>query len=268
MFRGLTLLILLAPTLALRATEGKQADAGEKMRDAIEKARGQDSYRTKYRAVIKAPFSDPMVIEGASVWVKPGVLYIHYKASGGDEKRIIRVGEKVWIYHEFVEDWVTAEEMGNKGAGRGVQNPDEVLGVVLKHARKVSAGGNVKLGARATSAYDVAMTGPEIEKMMLDYTSQGTFDWNKSKASARVLVDPKEGLIYKFKSDADLMSTDPKVNGIVRHSAVVEVIEYGKPTPLKFTVRDGRTGKQTTIPVPEFIKKEIEKLGKRNGEKK
>lgn len=244
-----------------------QDDPKEKLRKAIGKVREQKNYRVKYKAVIKVPNSDPMVIDGTSVWVSPGVVYVHYRASGGDEKRIIRVGNEVWIYHEFLEDWVTAEEMGNKGAGRGVQNPEEVLAVVQKHAEAVEAAGEEKVGKRSADAYGVKMTGPEIESIMKEQATAGTFDWKSSKASAKILVDKKDGLIYKFSSVADLKSTDPNVSGMVRYTAEVEVLSYGGAASYTFKVRDPKSGKEKAIPVPGEILDKIRNLRKAGSDK-
>lgn len=240
---------------------GSQADPKEAVRAAIGKVREQSSYRVKYKAVMKAPHSDEMVIEGESVWTAPGILYVQYRASGGDEKRIVRVGEKVWIYHEFVEDWVTAEEMGNRGAGRGVQNPEEVLAVLQKHAESVKEDGEEKVGGRPARAYRIEMTGPEIEKIMREQTSQGAFDWKESKASARVRVDAADGLIYRFGSEAELKSADPEMSGTVTYRADVEVQSFGKEASLSFTIRDSQ-GAEKPLTLSKAVLDEIESLRK------
>lgn len=214
---------------------------------AIDKARAAKSYHSKFKAVIEAPGSDPLKIEGESVWVNPGVLYIQYTGSGGDEKRIVRVGGKVWIYHEFLEDWVTAEEMGTPGAGRGVQNPDEVLAVLLKHVDRVKADGN---------AYVLDFKGTDIEKIMKEQASQGTFDWKNSKALAKIFVEKEQ--LKRFTSSAELVSLEENLKGkVVKYSAEVEVLSYDTKTSMEFTVLDEKTKKKVPVAVPDHIKKEI-----------
>ncbi|MHC4607251.1 MAG: LolA family protein [Planctomycetota bacterium] len=241
------------------------------LKDAIAKVRGKPSYEVRYKATIKAPNSDPMVIQGTSLWVRPGVLYVHYKASGGDEKRIIRVGERVWLYHELVEGWVTAEQCGNRGAGRGVQNPDEVLGVLQQHVKDVKEAGEGKMEDREVRSFVVKMSGPEIEGIMKEQASQGTFVWKESKASAKIHVDKKDGLVYKFTSDADLKSADPNVEGVVKYFAEVEVLGYEGKTSYEFTMRDPDSGEEKPLEVPEQIRraiKEMRKSGSGGGEEK
>src|SRR5215470_3530682 len=95
--------------------------------------RAQKSYETKFKARLTPPQGDALDYVGRCVWVSPGVLYIHYTASGGYDKNIVRVGSQVWVYDSLV-GWATSDEAGMPGAGRGVQNPDDVLSVVAKHA--------------------------------------------------------------------------------------------------------------------------------------
>ena len=111
-------------------------DAVEKTKAAVEKTRSQKSYRVSFDAVVRVPDSDPMKINGETVWVAPGVLFTQYTASGGETVRLLRLGEKVWLYHMLAEEWLSAEESGKPGAGRGMQNPDEVLSTVMKAADK------------------------------------------------------------------------------------------------------------------------------------
>jgi hypothetical protein len=222
-------------------------DAPSEASKAIQKVRNSKSYHTKFKAVIEAPGSDPLKIEGESVWVNPGVLYIQYTGSGGDEKRIVRVGSKVWVYHEFLEDWVTAEEMGTPGAGRGVQNPDEVLAIVLKHVDKTKADGG---------ALVLDFKGADIEQVMKEQASQGTFDWKNSRATAKLFV--KGDTLQRFTCHAELSSLEENLKGkIVKYNAEVEVLSYDSTTSLQFTVLDEKTKKKVPVAVPEYLKKEI-----------
>src|SRR5437773_7897591 len=87
--------------------------------------RTQKSYETRFKARLTTTGA-PLDYEGQCVWVYPGVLFVHYTASGGDEKMIVRAGDKfVWVWSALA-GWVTADEIGMPGAGRGIQNPDEV----------------------------------------------------------------------------------------------------------------------------------------------
>lgn len=228
-------------TLLLLAACALQ-DPKSEVEKAIQNLRSQKSYRTKFAAVIEAPSSDPLKIEGESVWVNPGVLYIQYTGTGGDEKRIIRVGNDVWIYHEFLEDWVTSQEMGSPGSGRGVQNPDEVLGVLLQHADKAKASG---------PGFVLDFAGPDIERIMKEQASQGDFDWKKSTASANLAL--AQGSVRRFTSAAELVSLDPKLDGKkIKYSAEVDIVNTNVDTSLRFTVG------AAVLAIPDTIRKAID----------
>src|SRR5436190_23566072 len=64
--------------------------------------RTQKSYETRFKARLTPPQGDALDYTGQCVWVAPGVLFIHYTASGGDEKNIVRVGKDVWVHHALV----------------------------------------------------------------------------------------------------------------------------------------------------------------------
>lgn len=210
--------------------------------------RTQSSYRTKFSARIAAPQGDPIDYKGASVWVSPGVLYIHYTASGGDLKNIVRAetakGQpNVWVHHEAA-GWVTAEEIGSPGLGKGIQNPDEVLAVLGRHlgaARLLRSG-----------VVEIAFAGEDIEKIMKEQAQRGAFDWKQSTATVELHVDAQTRLA-KFTCEASLRSTDPNVKGAVRYSATVEVESYNAETEMKFLDE-----KKKEIPLDPEIRKAIE----------
>ncbi len=227
-------------------------DAPKAAKDAIEKVAASSSYKVKFTATIKTPNSDPLVLNGETVRLKGGVLYIHYKASGGDEKRIIRVGEEVWLYHDLAEEWVSAAEAANPGAGRGVQNPEEVLGVVVKHLEKAAfaAGGK---------QVDLKIDGTDIEKIMKEQANQGAMNYKESSAEVSLGL-AADGRISKFTCAAHLASTDPALKGQkVEYIATVEVQSYDTEKDLKFTIPDPKTKKPVELAVPDEIKKKIEK---------
>ena len=230
-----------------------QQDATSIASKAIEDTRKQESYHSRFEAVIKMPQGDPYEISGESVWVNPGVLYIRYTGSGKDEKRIVRVGEKVWIYHEFLEDWVTAEEMGNGGAGRGVQNPEDVLRVLYGHLE------NARLGETTNSVtpITVTLTGKDIETIMKEQANQSSFDWKKSRASIVLLVE--KGKVKGLQSAAALVSNDPNIEGqIITYTAEVTVLSFNGIKKLNYEVKEEESGKTKPIPIPDYLKKVIQ----------
>jgi len=228
-----------------------QADGSKDSKSLVElaasKTRSQKSYQTKFTAVLTPPQGDTLKYDGSAVWVAPGVLYIHYTATGGDDKNIVRVGEKVWVYHSLV-GWVTADEAGMPGAGRGIQNPDEVLGVLAKQA------GIAKL--REPGVAGLNFGGEDIEKIMKEQAQQGAFVWKESNAAVVLHADP-ESRLKKFTCKASLKPSDPKVTGNVTYEANVEVVAYNAVEELVFKDEKGKA-----IPLTKPMSQAIETLKK------
>ena len=207
--------------------------------------RTQKCYETKFQARLTPPQGDALDYSGQCVWVSPGILYIHYTASGGDDKNIVRVGNQVWIYHRLA-GWVTSDEAGMPGAGRGIQNPDEVLTVIARHA------GAAKL--REPGLADLTFSGEDIEKIMKEQSQSGAFEWKESSAAVELHADADTRL-KKFTCQATLKPADPKVKGSVKYSAVVEAMGYNGAADLKFIDEEKKE-----IKVSGDIRKAIEAL--------
>lgn len=211
---------------------------------AARKTRSQKSYETKFKARLAWPKSDPIDYDGRCVWVSPGVLYTHMTATGGDDRKIVRAGaDKVWVYNPLVR-WTPADEAGQAGAGRGIQNPDEVLATLARHP------GTAKL--LKPGVVEVSFSGKDIESIMKDQTQQGAFEWKDSNATVELHADA-ESRLQKFSVRASLKSADPKVAGTAEYSAQIEIVDYNQATELKFY-----DDKKREIPLTPKMKEAIE----------
>jgi hypothetical protein len=208
--------------------------------------RTQKSYETKFKAQLTTS-GTPLDYDGRCVWINPGVLYVHYTASGGDEKRIVRAGDKdVWVY-DLLVGWVTADEAGMPGAGRGIQNPDEVLAVLARNTggAKMSKPGVVEL----------TFTGDDIEKIMREQASRGAFNWRASRADLTLAVDA-ENRLQKFTCDATLAVNNAGGGpSTVKYTAEVTLVAYNEATSLKFLDE-----KKREIPLLPEMKTKIESV--------
>jgi hypothetical protein len=220
-------------------------DARSVLEHAAFGTRTQKCYETRFKARLTTTGA-PLDYDGRCVWVYPGVLYVHYTASGGDEKMIVRAGEKdVWVWNSLV-GWVTADEAGMAGAGRGIQNPDEVLSVVARHS------GTAKLSK--PGFVDMVFTGDDIEKIMKEQASKGAFDWKESSAKLELATD-SDNRLQKFSCDATLKATDPNVKGTVKYTAEVALVGYNGARDLKFTDE-----KKREIPLLPEMKAKIDSV--------
>lgn len=207
------------------------------------------SFETRFKARLTTSGA-PLDYEGQCVWAYPGVLYVHYTASGGDEKMIVRAGQKdVWVWNTLV-GWVTADEAGMPGAGRGIQNPDEILSVVAKH----SAGAKlIKPGV-----VELNFTGNDIENIMKEQAQKGSFLWKESTARLELTMDA-ENRIQKFTCDATLKPADPAVKGTVGYTAEFNLVGYNGAKDLKFLDE-----KKKEIPLLPAMKQKIDSVLKEN----
>jgi hypothetical protein len=220
-------------------------DAGSILEHAAFNTRSQGSYETKFKARLTTSGA-PLDYEGNCVWVHPGVLFVHYTASGGDEKMIVRAGDKdVWVFNLFA-GWVTADQAGMAGAGRGIQNPDEVLAVVARHS------GAAKL--LKPGVVELTFTGEDIEKIMKEQGNKGAFLWNQSSAKLEVSVDG-ENRLQRFTCDATLKPSDPAVKGTIGYTAEVTIVGYNGAKDMKFFDE-----KKREIPLRPEMKQKIESV--------
>ena len=274
MYRMIPMVLILAMASVGAAQESAVKDAAARVKAAVEKTRGQKSYSVSFEAVVKVPDSDPMKITGETVWVASGVLFTQYTASGGEIVRLIRLGEKVWLYHMLAEDWVTAEESGKPGAGRGVQNPDEVLLAVLKAADQAVAAGKEKAG----DILEMKLDGPVLQKVMRQQAADSSMDWSKSAGTVRLVSGPADGLMYRMQVSAEVASTDAHLKGkLISYTADVNLKAYNKDFGLEFTDYDPKAKKTINLPwpvafmdaadktagVPDELKAEIQKRRKK-----
>ncbi len=254
--RLMTVLLIIACAATVCAQDLVRAD-GAKVRAAVEKTRSQKSYSVSFEAVVRVPDSDPMKISGETVWVAPGVLLTQYTASGGETVRLLRVAEKVWLYHMLAEEWLSADESGKPGAGRGVQNPDEVLAAIVKAADQAVVAGKETAG----EILEMKLDGAVLQKVMRQQATSGSFDWTKSAGTVRLVTGPADGLMYKMQVSAEVASTDPALKGkLIGYTADVKLKTYNRDFALEFTEWDPKAKKQIAIPWPSAFLDEAEKL--------
>lgn len=209
--------------------------------------RSQPSYETKFKAKLTTSGA-PLDYNGRCVWVNPGVVYVHYTASGGDEKMIVRANNDVWVYNPLV-GWVTADEAAMPGAGRGIQNPDEVLAILAANS------GFAKL-AKA-GIVEMPLTGVAIANIMKGQANQNAFNWPNSKADLGLTVDA-DNRLQTFTCDATLDAIGAGANGgnaTVKYTGEVSLVGYNGAREIKFLDE-----KKREIPLLPEMKSKIESV--------
>jgi hypothetical protein len=189
---------------------------------AVYRSRSESAYKTEYVATLKVPKSDPYQYKGTAVFVRPGILHVDYTATGGDHKRIVRAGEAAWVFHSLADEWVDVAEVGMAGAGKGIQNPDEILAIL---GTQTAAAVFDRDGA-----LKVALKGAQIAEIMKSQAKQGVFNWDKSSASAMIRLD-EQGRVKQLGVDAEIFDNE---KGAVAYAAKVDVIDYAKTREIAF----------------------------------
>jgi hypothetical protein len=266
--------IVLALAIAGSAWAQERGDAAARTKATVEKTRSQRSYSVKFLATISVPDSTPMELDGETLWVTGGVLFTQYKAPGGEVVQLMRLGEKVWIYDELIPDWIPAEQVGKPGAGRGIQNPDEVLQTILKATDQAVAAGKDAGG----DIFEIKLEGPQLQKVLRQQAADGTMDLAASAGTVKLVVNPADGLMYRLEVSAQVASTDPNLKGKkVGYSANVSLKSYNKDFTFEFTQTDRATKKTVALPwsaefmadaekaagLPDELKAEIKKRTKK-----
>ena len=214
-------LILLAGC-ATRVEPAPRA-AGEARR-ALDALRACRSLRTRFESTIAPARGDALTIRGETVSLAGGVAFVRYRSSGGDVKRIVRVGSRAWVYHAVAEEWVAAEELGMSGAGRGVQSLDGVIAVLLRHA---------DTAVRAEKdVLSIPFAGADLEVVTREHASPGAFVWAGCSAEARLHLDAA-GAIRRVRVGADFLSAD---RTSLRYESEVHIESADADWSLKFDV--------------------------------
>jgi hypothetical protein len=227
-----------AVVLLLGAQEPK-----ELLEEAIRRTRAQESYDVRAKANAKFPNGAfDYAVTGA--WMAPGILAVHAVATGNKEEHVVRVGDQTWV-HRSITGWVTAAEAGEDGAGRGVQNPDDLLAALASRTDRATRGPDGSL--------ELSFTGKDIEAILKDLSAGGDFDFQKSRLSIRLVLDG-ESRLKRATLSADLSHAQ----GPMTYAATVDVTGTSTRREVALTDANGKP-----IPLNEPIRKAIEELRKK-----
>ncbi len=239
-------------TLLLGA--GLQDDAPAKVATAIDKTRAPRSTTAKFRGEVVPPGGAKFEVKGDLVRVAPGILFLSYTGSGGDEIRALRVGKSAWAWDARSEGWGTAEEVGKPNVGRGLQDPDEFLGVLrgLAHCATSARGDPTR--------YDAILGAKELEAMLEGLAPAEQFDLKNSKGSFAVVLGP-EGRIRRVELSGHLAAhpdlKDPRASTF---QGSIEFEAFERDYWLEFTLVDPATRKAEPVRLSDALADAIRAL--------
>jgi len=211
-------------------------DPASVVEHAVYNTRSQKNYETAFTSRMKATGSDAFERQGTCLWMAPGLLSLHYTGSGREEMNVIRAGRDVWVYQG---EWLTAEEAFKDGAGRGIQNPDEVMAVLSQHASraKFDAKGEIDLEIPGADLVKI-INNPEVDPL---------------KSSLTVHVEKDKDLRVKSLTlKASVTFKDPG-SPAAAYEGRVDVTAFNGAKPIQAVDAKG-----TVIPLTEKVRTSIE----------
>lgn len=124
-----------------------QESPKDRLDAALKGAREARTLTYRYALKTEIPMSDPFEAAGRGVTGPERLVFLDVRGTGGIDKKMIVTPRGTLIWHAFLEDWVTAEEFGDPAAGRGFQNPHDLLEVIAAETAGAAAaeGGAVRL---------------------------------------------------------------------------------------------------------------------------
>lgn len=232
----MTWLILLAALQPARPEKPLDPkDARSVAEHALYATRTQQNYTAAFKSLLKPAKGDAFKREGTCLWTASGLLSLNATGSGGEETNVLRAGDRVWV--RSFDAWTDAGVAGKDGAGRGIQNPDEILAVLGRHLDKA-----VFTTDRAVA---VTLGGDDLRKLVPEGSE---FDPAKSAVTIRLEAD-RDGRVKKIGIEASLQTPAGKAG----FTAEIEVTGYNQNAAPKAIDSAGKE-----IPYSTAILKEIE----------
>lgn len=212
-------------------------DASSVVEHAVYNTRSQKDYETAFTSRMTPAGGAAFERQGTCLWMAPGLLSLHYTGSGREEMNVIRAGREVWVYR--LDEWETAEEAGKDGAGRGIQNPDEVLAVLSRHAARA------KFDAKGE--IDLEIPGADLVKIL----NNPGVDPLKSSLTVHVTKD-KDLRVKSLTLKASVTFKDPGTPAAA-YEGRVDVTGFNGAKPIQAVDAKG-----TVIPLAEKVRRSIE----------
>ncbi len=217
------------PGAPARAEDPAPADA---CRKAIEAVKAQPGYTARYKASIRKSGSDPF--EQAGTAVRQGDL-LYREGRREDEKdpsvRLYRRRGRLAVFEPRTEQWLTAEQAGDPGLGKGLEDPDVAMDFLLGSMGGATEGAaREAVGGVPCRSYALALDRQKLAaKVQEQYEAAKDLDWEKAEVGAQVLVGGEPALPRLFRINGVLPSKGKPEERVTLHIEV-EVQGYGAGT--------------------------------------
>jgi hypothetical protein len=217
----------------------QEKDPAELVKETIALVKKQKNYKVEFETKLEIPRSDPFETKGTIIKESPDILYIHYTGTGGIDKKIVRKGKLIRILHPVFEVWVDPITFGDPYAGKGIQNPDEILNFINKAVKKEK----VKFDKKERK-FLIKLSGKAVADFLEDQgIGKESIKWEGAKIKIYVFVD-KQSLVSKCYLMASMPGKGEMKGRIIKYKGKIEVKGYNQEFKKPFSL-------------PEKTKKEI-----------
>jgi hypothetical protein len=225
-------------------------DARSTIERGVRNTRSQKGYAFSYAEALTVQ-GVTRAYKGHGLWISSGILYLQYVVSGGEEQKIVRVGTKdAWVYNQLLDGWVTSDEAGMSGAGRGLQNPDDLLDIILElsdSARPVKSG-----------TFEVMLAGVDLEKVLPKGFGHPDVNWKGSNGRCELTFDSQTRL-EKLSCEASIVMANPGPNLPILCSSELRVNASSEVAEIQFIDERNRP-----IPLSAEMQGKIQLASKRS----
>jgi hypothetical protein len=223
------IICILALPLGVWAQKDQRQDPSTLLREVVQKMKQQKGYRIEFESELKIPDSDSPRQKGTILVINPDTVYVNFEGTGKQRVVAIRKGKRILQRHPILEEWLPPEVMGEAGIGQGIQDPNHILEVLLRHAAGAKSKGDKEL-----RFIEIRIKGKEVLDMLAEYgLDASTVEPERSNLVINLRIDGKKTLIKGFTIEARLMGASQKIKGkYLYYKAKAKIEDYNRPLKL------------------------------------
>ena len=196
-----------------------------------------------------------LLIEGDAVWISPDLLMTQYKSTAGRDIYGFSAGDRSWVYHEVVEEWITAQEAGLETIGRSFQNPAKLLKLFQGDCGVVTL---TTASANSPDKGPVLKLAPSrqlLETIETEWILVNGKGYEYLGGYVLFTLDPGLQQILEITYLLSYMTKDDSLPGKLELDGECVIVGSGSCLPLNYTRTNWRTRKEEAIPLSNELKK-------------
>jgi hypothetical protein len=192
---------------AFASTASADPPAADAVKQALQAVQAQPGYAARYKASIRKTGSEePFEQEGKAIR-QGDLLYREGRRPGERELsvRIFRRAGRIAVFDLRTEQWLTPDQAGDPGAGRGLEDPDAAMSFLLRATTDASVSGTENAGGLACRRYDVSLDKQKMaEEVRAQFQAAKDLDWQRSEVRTQILIGGEPALPRLFRIEGVL----------------------------------------------------------------